>query len=82
MHKNPGIIDTVEGISLLLGASPDLLESEIRDLSDLGLLKTKRLVTFVAISLDRERDKGIYRSVGEYLDKAKPAIYDGSKQVK
>lgn len=42
-HENPGIIETLEGLSRRLGMTPDTLSKDIRDHLELGLLKERNL---------------------------------------
>ncbi len=58
-HKNPGLIDTMDGIARRIGKLASAVEAEIRDLVAMGLLKVKSIGGNQVYSLDKARDKHI-----------------------
>jgi hypothetical protein len=66
-RKNPGIIDTVEGIARRLGVTPDAIQSETTELLGLGFLKKKRFADEDVFFLDEKRDKEIQESATRFL---------------
>jgi predicted transcriptional regulator len=58
-HKNPGLIDTMDGIARRIGRLASAVEAEIRDLVAMGLLKVKIIGGNQVYSLDKVRDKTI-----------------------
>jgi len=66
-HKNPGLIDTVDGIARRIGRTTITVVSDLRELLQLGLLKQKRIGASEVVFLDRARDREILESVANHL---------------
>ena len=66
-HKNPGLIDTVDGIARRIGRTTIAVISDVRELLQLGLLKQKRIGASEIVYLDRARDREILESVANHL---------------
>jgi len=66
-HKNPGLIDTVDGIARRIGRTTITVISDLRELLQLGLLKQKRIGASEVVFLDRARDREILESVANHL---------------
>ncbi len=67
-HRNPGLIDTMEGIALRIGKRGDAIEAEVRDLADLGMLRISKLGDYEVVSLDVKRDMEIQHAITKYLE--------------
>lgn len=66
-RKNPGIIDTVEGVARRLGVAADAIQGDASDLVTVGFLKMKRFGENDVIYLDEKRDREIQESATKYL---------------
>jgi len=66
-HKNPGLIDTMESVARRIGRVTKTIETDIRDLVDLGVLKTKHIGRFEVFLLDRARDKELQKTIASYI---------------
>jgi predicted transcriptional regulator len=42
-HKNPGIMDTMDGVARRIGRTASAVETDVEDLVKLGLLRKKRI---------------------------------------
>lgn len=58
-HKNPGLIDSIDGVARRIGRTANAIEKDVGELVDLGVLKRKRLSTSEVFLLDRAKDKEI-----------------------
>ena len=67
-RKNPGVIDTIEGVARRIGKKANAIEADVKEFLDLGLLKTKRIGSADAIFLNSEVDKEIQEVVAKYLN--------------
>lgn len=67
-HKNPGLIDTIDGIALRIGRKGKSIDNDVKDLVDIGLLRSKRIGGFEVINLDPKRDEEIQGIVADYLN--------------
>ncbi len=70
-HRNPGLMDTVDGIARRIGRTTVAVISEVRELLQLGLLKQKRIGTSEVVFLDRAKDREILESVANHLKTVK-----------
>lgn len=66
-HRNPGLIDTVDGVARRIGRTTVSVISEVRELLQLGVLKQKRIGTSEVVFLDRAKDREILDSVANHL---------------
>lgn len=76
-RKNPGVVDTVDGVARRIGRVAEMVEEDIGDLVDMGLLKKKRVGSSEVILLDQWRDSEIQRLVADYLLNLKMSNDDG-----
>lgn len=67
-HRNPGLIDTMEGVARRIGRTAIAIDGDVRELVRLGVLKQKKIGTSEAILLDRAKDKQILESVANHLN--------------
>jgi len=66
-RKNPGLIDTSEGVARRIGRQSKNIEAELKDFVELGLLKTKRIGISDIFYLNTERDKEIQEIVTAHI---------------
>jgi hypothetical protein len=66
-HRNPGLIDTVDGVARRIGRTTITVISEVRELLVLGVLRQKRIGTSEVVFLDRAKDREILESVANHL---------------
>ncbi len=66
-HRNPGLIDTAEGIARRIGRSASSIEKDLDGLIKLGILARKALGESEAIFLDRAKDDEAKSLVSRYL---------------
>lgn len=70
-RKNPGVIDTIEGVARRIGRKANTIEADVKEFLDLGLLKTRRIGSTEVIFLNTEVDKEIQEIVAQYLSSLK-----------
>lgn len=70
-HKNPGLIDTIEGVARRIGRTGAEIDSDVRDLVNLGTLEAKKFGELETIRLDRNKDKNIQASLESYFKRLK-----------
>ncbi len=73
-RKNPGLIDSVEGVARRIGRTQGTIQEDVTELVKLGVLRTRKLGDSEVISLDRSKDKEIQNNVGEFLQNLKPNL--------
>jgi hypothetical protein len=66
-HRNPGLIDTVDGVARRIGRTTIAVISEVRELLILGVLKQKRVGASEVVFLDRAKDRELLESVANHL---------------
>jgi hypothetical protein len=66
-HRNPGLIDTVDGVARRIGRTTVQVISEVRELLVLGVLKQKRIGASEVVFLDRAKDRELLESVATHL---------------
>jgi hypothetical protein len=66
-HRNPGLIDTVDGVARRIGRTTIAVISEVRELLVLGVLKQKRIGAAEVVFLDRAKDRELLESVANHL---------------
>ena len=80
-HKNPGIIDTMEGVARRIGRTTNATEEDVKELVGLGLLTIKRIGNYEVIFLNHTGDKEIQETIGDYLKglKKERGVCDGTR---
>ena len=66
-HKNPGIVDTVEGVARRIGKGKDEIEGDVKDLSEIGLLKIMNVGKLTLLSFSKEKDAEIQASMTQFI---------------
>jgi hypothetical protein len=66
-HRNPGLIDTVDGVARRIGRTTVAVISEVRELLVLGVLRQKRIGTSEVLFLDRAKDRELLETVANHL---------------
>ena len=66
-HRNPGLIDTVDGIARRIGRTTVAVISDLKELLVLGILRQKRIGTSEVVFLDRAKDRELLESVANHL---------------
>jgi len=66
-HRNPGLIDRMDGVARRIGRTAAEIEADVRDLVDLGVLFKKKFSKSEVIYYDRKRDAEIQQVVSNLL---------------
>ncbi len=66
-HKNPGLIDTYEGVARRIGRMAKSIEEDLKDLTSLGILKTRQIGDYEVIFFDRSKDRETQESIVTHL---------------
>lgn len=66
-HKNPGLIDTEDGVARRIGSTADGITGCLKDLFDLGLIGKRKINKIEVFFLNRERDKEIQEALDNYI---------------
>ena len=66
-HRNPGLVDDLEGIAMRMGRRSGAIRHDLEDLIDMGVLKTMQVGSSRAIFLDRRKDREMLLSVTDHL---------------
>ena len=78
-HKNPGLIDTLEGVARRIGRTPQAIEKDVQDFAQLGLVRVKKYDGVMAVSLNHEKDKEIQDAILTHLKSLSKAQEKGGK---
>jgi predicted transcriptional regulator len=66
-HRNPGLIDTVDGVARRVGRTTIAVISDVRELLQLGVLRQKRIGNSEVVFLDRAKNRELLESVANHL---------------
>ena len=66
-HRNPGLVDDIDGIAMRMGRRSSSIRHDVEDLVAMGILKTIQVGSSRVICLDRKRDKEMLLSVTDHL---------------
>lgn len=66
-HRNPGLIDSVEGIARRIGKKSTAIQGDISDLATASILKKKLVGKTEVYYLDRQKDKEAQEEVAKYI---------------
>ena len=71
-RKNPGLIDSLEGVARRVGRTTAAIQGDIAELVRLGVLKSRKIGNNEVVCLDRVKDSEIQNNVGAFLQTQKP----------
>lgn len=66
-HRNPGLIDTVDGIARRVGKKPDAIRTEVSELQGESILLKKKVGNRDVYFLNRERDSQAQEEIARYI---------------
>ena len=66
-HRNPGLVDTIDGVARRIGRLGTAIENDVQELVSLGILKTKMIGTSEVLILDRAKDREILDAVANHI---------------
>src|SRR3989442_3063047 len=66
-HRNPGLIDTIDGVARRVGRTTIAVISDVRELFELGMLRQKSIGSSVVDYLDRAKDRELLEAVANHL---------------
>ncbi|MDA4130413.1 MAG: hypothetical protein OK457_06545 [Thaumarchaeota archaeon] len=72
-HRNPGLIDTAEGISRRIGQVHKAVQADLDELAVVGLLSKKKFGNQEVFYLNHAKDLEIQDSIATHLQSVKPS---------
>ena len=66
-HKNPGLIDTYDGVARRIGRIAKSIEADVRDLVTLGILKVRQIGGREVLLFDRSKDRETQETIVNQL---------------
>lgn len=66
-HKNPGIVDSIDGVARRIGRSAAQIDVDVKDFIEIGLFKTANAGKITLISFNRARDVEVQASITKYI---------------
>lgn len=70
-HKNPGLIDTLDGVARRIGRVGKVIDADVRDMVKIGVIGARQIGGREVIFLDRSKDKAAQETIVEYLKNLK-----------
>lgn len=81
-HRNPGIIDTAEGIGRRIGLVSQAIQFDLEELTKVGVLQKKKFGNRDVFFLNQARDSEIQQAIGNHLREMKPSPIKGKEEEK
>ena len=66
-HKNPGLIDSLDGVARRIGRVGTAIQSDVQDMVNVRILGTRQIGGRDIIFLDRSGDKAAQETIMQYL---------------
>jgi predicted transcriptional regulator len=66
-HRNPGLLDRLEGVALRIGRSASEIEKDAKDLMEIGILQRKKIGNSEVICFDVKRDGEIQKLISNRI---------------
>jgi hypothetical protein len=66
-HKNPGLIDTYDGVARRIGRIAKSIEADVRDLVTLGILKVRQIGSREVLLFDWSKDRETQETIVNQL---------------
>ncbi len=81
-RNNPGVVETLEGLSVRLGTTVEELREAIADHVSIGLLKEKKIGEKVVLVYDRDMRQDMETFIAEEIKTRMDASASSEKSVK
>src|SRR5213080_678912 len=75
-HKNPGLIDSLDGVARRIGRVGTAIQSDVQDMVSVHILGSRQIGGREIIFLDRSGDKAAQESILNYLKNLKGTTED------
>jgi hypothetical protein len=72
-HKNPGLIDTFDGVARRIGRTAKAIQEDVRDLVTIGILRTRQIGSHEVITFDPSKDDETQEGIVNHLRSIKPS---------
>src|ERR671922_2271465 len=66
-HRNPGLVDSLEGVGRRIGRTGISIELDVKGLVTLGVLRKKKIGTMEVFSLNRAKDREILEALANQI---------------
>ncbi|MDA4116203.1 MAG: ArsR family transcriptional regulator [Thaumarchaeota archaeon] len=66
-HRNPGLIDTADGIARRLGKKGSAITKDVSELASASILQKKVVGRSEVYFLNREKDREAQKNIAEYI---------------
>ena len=66
-RRNPGLIDEIDGVARRVGKRKESIETDLKDLVEIGVVNQRRVGGTAVFSLNSKRDAEVQKAVGSYL---------------
>ena len=66
-HKNPGLVDTLDGVGRRIGKRREQIKTDVDDFIEMGILKKITVGKLDLYGLDAQRDQEIQLSIADYF---------------
>lgn len=66
-HRNPGLIDTVDGIAKRMGRKGYAIASDVNELVESSVLERKKVGKAEVFYLNREKDRKAQSEIADYI---------------
>ena len=66
-HRNPGLVDSLDGVARRIGRTGGVVEADVKSLVDLGVLKVKVIGSSEVFFLNRSRDRELLESLANQI---------------
>jgi hypothetical protein len=71
-QANPSLVDSIEGVALRMGKTPEAIKSDVEELVDLGILSYRKIGTRDLFQFNRRRDHEIKDVLERYSVRKRP----------
>jgi len=66
-HKNPGLVDTLDGVGRRIGRSSEQIEADVDEFVEIGILRNIKVGKLSLFGLDAQKDQEIQLSIADYF---------------
>ncbi len=66
-HRNPGLIDSLEGVARRIGRTAATIDRDVQGLVNLGVLMIKKVGRSDVLFLNRARDREVLEAVANHI---------------
>lgn len=66
-RDNPGLVDTEENVAIRLGKKASSIETDLKELAEIGILNIQKVGTYSVVSFNKKEDQLVQKAIEAFF---------------